>query len=525
MKATRPMPQATLDHEPDPCIRLRGIGKTFAGISVLRDVDLDIRSGEIHGLVGENGAGKSTLGKIIGGYYQASAGTIEVFGRQVQNWTPKDALDSGVAIMHQELQLVPELTVAENVFLGQEEERFGLLARTETDRLAPIIAATGFDIDARAKIAELPIADRQKIEVMRALARNAQVIVMDEPTSSLAADETEKLHATMRNLRDAGGTVVYVSHFLDNILSVCDRVTVLRDGDLVRTGGCAGESRESLVSAMLGGGLTEIAFPAKAAPTSPRPALEVESLASVNGVRDASFHVGCGEIVGLVGLVGSGRSEIARAVVGADRATAGKVMVHGEPFTNRTLNTATRRGIVMAPEDRRKQGLVLTLPVRANMTLPHLDTFRFAGIVNSRSERARTREAIAHFRVRPTDVDGNVHNYSGGNQQKVLLGKWLLRDPDIVILDEPSRGVDVGARQRIHEAIAEIAAKGAAVLLISSEVEEVLGLAHRAYLVSEGKIHEEIDPDDMSEGEVLRALFNLQNSAEDEAAARAVDAH
>ena len=517
---TDAMPDSTLDQGRDPCIRLRGIGKSFGGVSVLRDVDLDIHAGEIHGLVGENGAGKSTLGKIIGGYYQASAGTIEVFGAQVQNWTPKDALDAGVAIMHQELQLVPELTVAENVFLGMEEERYGILSRTEADRVVPIMAATGFEINAKAKIADLSIADRQKIEVMRALARDARVIVMDEPTSSLAADETEKLHVTMRNLRDAGGTVVYVSHFLDNILGVCDRVTVLRDGDHVRTGDCADETRETLVSAMLGGGLTEIAFPAKTIPEDPPPALEVKSLASPYGVRDASFRIGRGEIVGLVGLVGSGRSEIARAIVGADRATAGEVLVHGKPFHNRTLDASTRRGIVMAPEDRRKQGLVMTLPVRANMTLPHLDAFRFGGIVKSGSERARTREVIEHFRVRPSDVDGEVHNYSGGNQQKVLLGKWLLRDPDIVILDEPSRGVDVGARQRIHEAIAEIAVKGAAVLLISSEVEEVLGLAHRAYLVSDGQIHDEIDPDGMSAGEVLRALFDLQNSAGNEAAAR-----
>ena len=252
-------------------------------------------------------------------------------------------------------------------------------------------------------------------------------------------------------------------------------------------------------------------------------ALEVRGLSAPKGVSEVSFHVGSGEIVGLIGLVGSGRTETARAVIGADPATSGEVLLHGEPYRNRSPSESARRGLVMTPEDRRKQGLVMTLPVRANLTLPHLAAFAgFGGTIRTLRERRSSRRAIDHYAVRPANTEGDILNYSGGNQQKVLLAKWLLRDPDVVILDEPSRGVDVGARRRIHEAVAEIAERGAAVLLISSEIEEVLGLAHRAYLISGGRIHDEIDPAGMSEGEVLRALFRLQENGAHHAAPKGV---
>ena len=497
-------------------VRLKGIGKSFGGISVLSGIDLDIEQGEIHGLVGENGAGKSTLGKIIGGYYSASEGALEVFGSRISAWSPKEALDRGIAIMHQELQLVPELTVAQNVFLGIEKQKWGVLSNTEVERMPRIVKATGFELDPSAKVASLSIADRQKIEIMRALARDAKVIVMDEPTSSLSAEETDRLHATMLKLRDSGGTVVYVSHFLDNILEVCERITILRDGRLVRTAEGRSETKSSLVSAMLGGGRTETPFPSRSkAPDGPS-VLEVEGLSAPNGTRNASFKVNRGEIVGFIGLVGSGRTEIVRAVVGADQAGGGSVRVNGIRYDSRSPSKSTRMGLVMAPEDRRRQGLVMTMPVRANFTLPHLRSFADRlGRVRRKSEVAKAQEAIEHFQIKPSDMEGNVFNFSGGNQQKVLLAKWLLKDPQIVILDEPSRGVDVGARQRIHEAIAEIAAKGAGVLLISSEIDEVLGLSHRAYLVSDGCIAGEIDPEGRTEGETLELLFNLQGSADD----------
>ncbi len=501
-----------------PCIGLRGVGKSFGGVPVLADIDLDIGAGEIHGLVGENGAGKSTLGKIIGGYYSASTGTIDVFGEPARVWTPPLALERGVAMMHQELQLVPALSVAQNVFLGIEEKRFGVLAQTENARLAEVMAASGFSLDPAAITADLSIADQQKIEIMRALARDARVIVMDEPTSSLTADEAQRLHETMLRLKATGATIIYVSHFLDDILEVCDRVTVLRDGLLVRTADAADETKGSLVSAMLGGGRTEIPFPPKVPcpEASGKPLLSVENLSAPAGISGVSLTVNAGEIVGLIGLVGSGRTEIARAIFGADPASGGHVALRGEAYADRTPADSAERGMVMVPEDRRKQGLVMTLPVRANMTLPHLDHFTLSGgVIQTTLEKSRVRSLIDYFRVTPPNVDGDIPNYSGGNQQKVLLGKWLLRDPGIVILDEPSRGVDVGARQRIHEAIAELAAKGTAVLLISSEIEEVLGLAHRAYLVHEGSLVGEVDPDTSSTEDVLWALFHQNETPSD----------
>ncbi len=476
----------------------------------MRDIALDIRQGEIHGLIGENGAGKSTLGKVIGGYYPATTGSLTVFGNRPSTWDPPTALANGVAIMHQELQLVPAMTVAENVFLGLEHDRWGVLLRDEARRLDDLMENSGFALDPDAVVADLSIADQQKIEILRALARDARVIVMDEPTSSLSKDEVGQLHEAMRALRREGRTVIYVSHYLEDILVVTDRVTVLRDGLHVKTGPTRRESRGSLVSAMLGRGKTETPFPEKCPPVASVPVLQVSRLSNRSGVNDATLEVGAGEIVGLIGLVGSGRSEIVRAIIGADPSEDGDVLVRGTLYVDRTLARSARMGLVMVPEDRRRQGLVMTMGVRANITLPHLRRYARAGVVRSAAEISRVRDLIYYFQVRPADPDGDVARYSGGNQQKVLFGKWLAENPGIVILDEPSRGVDVGARERIHHAIAELAAGGTAVLLISSEIGEVLGLAHRAYLVDHGRTVEEIDPGEHNEATVLSSLFQHQ---------------
>ncbi len=495
----------------EPAFRTHGIGVSFSGVSVLRDISVEILPGEIHGLIGENGAGKSTLGKVIGGYYRSDAGTLEVFGEPVASWDPPTALASGVAIMHQELQLVPALTVAENVFLGLEDHNWGVLRHTEAKRLEVLMTESGFQLDPNAIVSRLPIADQQKIEILRALARQARIIVMDEPTSSLTRDEVSQLHSAMQRLRDEGRSIIYVSHFLDDILTVSDRITVLRDGEHVMTSPAAEETRSSLVSAMLGGGKGETHFPLRMRPSDPEPVLEVRELTSPNGVKEASLHVGRGEIVGLTGLVGSGRSEIARAIVGADPATGGEVRLRGQIYSDRSVRRSADLGMVMSPEDRRRQGLVMTMTACANMTLPHLSRFAGIGIMKRARERERARGLIAHFQVRPSDPDGDVSTFSGGNQQKILIGKWLMENPEIVILDEPSRGVDVGARERIHQAIAELAAAGTGVLLISSEIEEVRGLAHRAYLADGGRIVAEVDPDTSSDADFLALLFRHQS--------------
>jgi ribose transport system ATP-binding protein len=492
---------------PPMALRLENITKRFGPISVLEDVSVDFRPGEIHALIGENGAGKSTLGKIAGGFYSRSAGRIEVGGQAMEQWTPAIALQHGVAIMHQELQVVPSMSVAQNVFLGLERTQAGLLMGDEVARVRALMARCGFDLDPKAKARDLGLADQQKIEIMRALARQAKVLVMDEPTSSLTEDEADKLHVIMRQLRDAGATIIYVSHFIDHLLAHSDRVTILRDGRLVRTGPMASESKSSLIAAMLGHTSSAIAYPALPPVTSDAVALRVEGLSAPTGLRNVSFSIRKGEVVGLVGLVGSGRTEIARALYGADP-SSGRVVLNDKPFDKRSPRASIARKLVMVPEDRRGQGLFLGRDLTFNVTLPYLRQY-LAGLFLSGGRQSKATDGvIGQFRVSPANARAVIGNLSGGNQQKVLLGRWLADDPDVVLLDDPSRGVDVGARQQIHDLIAGLARSGKAVLLISSEIEEVLGMSHRAYLVRNGAIAGEIDPRKESVGSVLHALFS-----------------
>ncbi len=502
-------------------LSLSHVSKSFYGSEVLHDVTVGFRPGEIHALVGENGAGKSTVGKIAGGFYDATKGEILYEGRPVGAWNPVRALEAGVTVMHQELQVVSALTVAQNVFLGIENMRLGLLRNDEADRIAEIQSICGFDLDPNARAGSLSIADQQKIEIMRALARNAQVIVLDEPTSSLTYDEIERLHATMKRLRGDGRTLIYVTHFLDHVLEVSDRVTVLREGSLIRTSDASGETKASLIGAMLGGGEQEIVYPelppAPAAEVAPL--LDVRGLKTATGVVSADLTIRPGEIVGLLGLVGSGRSEIARAIFGADQALSGEVRLNGRDYADRSPEASVRRGIAFVPEDRRGQGLVLSSPTRANITMASLPAFLKGGVIRRRKELENVRSRIAEFSITPSDIDGDIRNYSGGNQQKVLLAKWVTIEPSLVILDEPSRGVDIGARRRIHDFVVEQAARGEGVLLISSELEEVLGLAHRAYLVHEGRTLREVVPAETSMEEVLRTLFQVDAQADGPSAA------
>lgn len=489
-------------------LSLRGVGVRFGDVDVLSGVDLDIHPGEIHGLIGENGAGKSTLGKVIGGYYSATSGTIAVDGRIQERWDTPTALENGVAIMHQELQLVPALSVAQNVYLGLEENRFGVLRRSERARLQALMEDSGLHLEPDAPAASLTIAEQQKVEVLRALAREARVIVMDEPTASLSKAEVDQLHRIMRALKAEGRSVVYVTHFLNDILDVTDRVTVLRNGELVHTRETDAETKQTLVSAMLGGVKSETLYPPKSRDFCDV-LLAVRDLKSPNGADVGRLDIRAGEIVGFAGLVGAGRTEIARAIIGADPST-GTVEVAGRALTDRSIRAATEAGLVLVPEDRRGQGLVMTLPVRANISLPHLTRLSGGGVIDRSRERNLAQSLIDQFSVRPAIIDGDVSNYSGGNQQKVLIGRWLAGNPKVLILDEPSRGVDVGAREAIHAEIARLAQEGVAILVISSEIDEVLGLATRVLLVDRGRLVDEIDPDEVGEAEVLAALFTHQ---------------
>ncbi|GGE12018.1 ABC transporter [Aureimonas endophytica] len=493
-------------------VSLRGVEKSFGGTRILSGIDIDIAAGEVHAFVGENGAGKSSLGKIIGGYYSADAGEVTVFGRAVARFSPREALQAGIAMIHQELQLVPHLTVAENVFLGQESNRGGLLVPGDLQRFAAIEATCGFHLDPRARVADLRIAERQKVEIMRAVARDARVIIMDEPTSSLTEDEAERLHQLIARLKGGGVTVIYVSHFLDHILANCDRVTVMRDGRVVRTSPVAGETKQSLVDSMLGRAAT-IGWPALPPMPAPgvAPVAEWRGVATATGLRDVSLVLRPGEIVGLIGLVGSGRTEIARAMFGADAITAGTYLIDGVETRGLGVPQAVRAGIALVPEDRRRQGLVLTQTTRPNVSLATLGAVSRFGLLQPGREKARVRAMIEHFGIVPAKVDGAVALYSGGNQQKVLLSKWAAARPRVLILDEPSRGVDIGARRRIHEFIVEMAAAGTGVVLISSELEEVINLSHRGYLMSDGRIFAEADCRSLTVEAALHRIFQEQN--------------
>ncbi|MBN9364936.1 MULTISPECIES: sugar ABC transporter ATP-binding protein [unclassified Devosia] len=499
---------------PTIAVRVRGVAKSFGGTRILENIDVEIAAGTVHALVGENGAGKSSLGKIIGGYYTPDEGEVEILGTRVARFSPRDALALGVAMIHQELQLAPELNVVQNVFLGRESQRAGILVGGDAARFAALEEACDFGIDPLAKVASLRIAERQKVEIMRAIAREAQVIIMDEPTSSLTEDEADRLHEVIRRLKGQGKTVIYVSHFLDHILANCDNVTIMRDGKVVRTSPMAGETKQSLVDAMLGQA-AEILWPAlPAAPAeTQRPVAELRGVSTGTGLSGISLVIRPGEIVGLVGLVGSGRTEVARAMFGADRITGGEYLIEGAPVRGRfSVHDAIGAGVALVPEDRRKQGLVLTQPTRFNISLGTLGRISRFGILNRGAEVRQTRDMIGHFGIVPGAVDGRVARYSGGNQQKVLLSKWAVARPKLLILDEPSRGVDIGARRRIHDFIVEMARQGVGVLLISSELEEVINLSHRCYLLSEGRIFAEEPAAALTVEAALTRVFLEQNS-------------
>jgi ABC-type sugar transport system ATPase subunit len=496
---------------------LRAVSKRFGGVQALADVDLTIARGSIHGLVGENGAGKSTLGKIIAGVHRPDRGELWIDGRRVDYRSPRHALGDGVTMIAQEPTLVPHRSVLENVFLGIERGRLGLVrGRALRRRYARLVDEVELELPPNVLARNLRVADRQKAEILRAVARRARLIVMDEPTSALTADEAERLFEVVRRLRDRGTTIVYVSHFLDEVLALVEAVTVLRDGRLVRNAAAAEETADRLVSAMLGRSL-ELAFPDKSHPPPDAPVVfRVRHLSRSGAISNVSFEVRAGEIVGLAGLIGSGRSEVARAIVGADRRDGGELEIGGRLAKIRTPRDGVRAGVVMLPEDRKTQGLLMLRSIVDNITLPHLRTVSRAGVLAPRRERHGSVELMRRVDVRAKGPGARVSTLSGGNQQKVLFAKWLFRPPRVFIADEPTRGVDVGAKRAIWELIHDLAADGKAVLLISSEHEEVLGLAHRVLVMRGGRIVAELDRETMSEEALLRAAFATETLQEEE---------
>ncbi len=491
-------------------VELRDISKSFGGTRALEGVSLAIGRGRIHALVGENGAGKSTLGKIIAGAHTADSGQLLLDGEPVRFHSPRDAISRGVILIAQELAVVPSLTVEQNVFLGVEPRQAGFQARRELRRKYRELAATvGFALDGAANAGSLRTADQQKVEILRALSRNARLIVMDEPTAALSRPDVEALHVVIRQLASQGTTVVLVSHFLSEVLELADEVTILRDGRLVHTVPTAGQTEESLMAAMLGRSL-DATFPAKQPPVADaRTVLSVREL-TAPGVNGVSFELRAGEILGLAGLVGAGRSEVARAIYRANRVHSGEVSVlrgGNNVAVTGTPRSAMRSGVLMIPESRKEQGLLLGRPVRENVSISALAQVSRAGIMQAGPERRRVRDVLARVDARGGGQSLPAAALSGGNQQKLLFARSLLRDPAVLIADEPTRGVDVGAKRAIYELLASFTAGGMGVLLISSDVEEILGLAHRVLVMRGGRITAELTGDGITEAAILGAAF------------------
>jgi ABC-type sugar transport system ATPase subunit len=488
-------------------VAVRSIHKRYAGARALDDVSVTIERGEIHALVGENGAGKSTLGKIIAGVVAPDEGVILVEGQEVRYRSPREAIRAGIALIDQELATVRPMSVLDNVFLGAERLNAGLLDRgAQVERFEELAAQMGFSGDHKAIAGTLRTADQQKIEIMRALVRGARLVIMDEPTAALSKVEADRLLQIARDLREEGATIIFVSHFLEDVLALADTVTVLKDGRHVKTCPGAGETVDSLVTAMLGRSLDYV-FPEPAPPEPQAPVvLTVRELSRPPAFCDVSFDVRAGEIVGLAGLVGSGRTEIARGIFGADPAH-GTVTIDGRPLRLGSPRQAIRRGIALLPESRKDQGLAMHRSVAENVSMVHLDQVCRAGILRGRRERSVVNDMLGRVQAKVATPSMPVSGLSGGNQQKVALAKWLVCPPKLLIADEPTRGVDVGAKQTIYELIKRLAEEGMAVLLISSEIEEILGLAHRVLVVRTGRVVAEFEGDAAEEEAIMRAAF------------------
>jgi rhamnose transport system ATP-binding protein len=512
---TVPQPAAKGTH-----VELVDISKSFGGVRALDQIRLAIGKGSIHALVGENGAGKSTLGKILAGVIAPDRGQLLIDGEPVTFHSPREAITRGIVLIAQELSIAPALSVAENVFLGTEPRRAGFVARRALRRRYDELAATaGFELSGDLPGRTLRTADQQKVEILRALCRDARLIVMDEPTAALGRPDAERLHQVIRRLAAGGTTVVLVSHFLREVAELADQVTILRDGRLVRTAPAAEETEETMLSSMLGRSLGTTFPPRHPVPPDAPVVLQARGL-SAPGVHDVSLDVRAGEIVGLAGLVGSGRTELARALCRAQRITAGTVTMAAEPMTSRRRpparltargpSAALRAGVAMIPESRKEQGLLLGRPITENVSLASLDQLSALGLVRRRAERHAVTSALGRVGVRLAAGAAQaapVSTLSGGNQQKALFARILLRGPRMLVADEPTRGVDVGAKRAIYELLNSLATEGLGVLLISSDAEEILGLAHRVLVMRAGRIAAEFSGEAMTEAAILGAAF------------------
>ncbi|MDO9415270.1 sugar ABC transporter ATP-binding protein [Pararhizobium sp.] len=497
----------------DVILRAKRISKSFNGVQVLFSIDFDLRAGEIHALMGENGAGKSTLVKILSGFEQPTSGEIELDGKPVKLPPNGSAEALGIVIIHQEFNLAEHLTVSESLFLGREVTRFGVLdrkhMRAETRRVLDLL---GSHVDETAMISSLSIADKQMVEIAKAISRDARVVFMDEPTAVLSREETNFLFKQVRKLRDKGTSFVFVSHKLDEVMELTDRVTVLRDGQWIKTSPTSILDGEAIAQLMVGRELSSL-YPAKSEPD-----VDAEVVLSVKGlstgyVKDASFEVRKGEILGFSGLIGSGRTELMEAVAGLRGHAGGQVSIGTEVLPSGDVHAANRNGLAYMTKDRKSKGLLLNSRMTANLTLQSLDKHGHFGYLSKSSEATALERARRRFDIRVRDGNVVAGRMSGGNQQKLLLAKVMETEPQIIIIDEPTRGIDVGTKQQIYHFISALARDGRSIIVVSSEMPEIIGLCTRVAVMREGQIVGVLEGDEISEQEIMRYSAGLKKKA------------
>jgi len=475
----------------DLLIRMEGIEKSFPGVHALGDCRFELLSGEVHALVGENGAGKSTLMKILSGVYQKDSGSIFMREKPVEIHNTKHAQSLGISIIHQELNLMKHLTAAQNIYIGREHKeglRFLVDDKTINEKTKVLFDMIKLDLDPRVKIADLTVAKQQMVEIAKALSHNMDVLIMDEPTSALSDAEIEDLFTVIRDLRAKGKGIVYISHRMDELKQICDRVTVMRDGHYIDTSLMPDITVEKIISQMVGREMYETAHP-HGDTTQNEVVLSVKGLNQGRRVRDVSFDLHRGEILGFAGLMGAGRTETARAIFGADPIDSGEIFVKGKKVEIRHPQHAVDNGIGYLSEDRKAFGLALNLSVETNTVMASLDKFLgWLGVVDAKKTRNIAKEYVNRLKTKTPSVDQITRNLSGGNQQKVVVGKWLVRDSDILIFDEPTRGIDVGAKSEIYKLLNELADQGKSIIMISSELPEILRMSHRVVVMCEGRV-------------------------------------
>ncbi|NLM19304.1 MAG: sugar ABC transporter ATP-binding protein [Clostridiaceae bacterium] len=468
-------------------LELKNISKSFPGVQALNNVSIKFENGKVHAIVGENGAGKSTLIKILSGVYQKDNGVILINGKEIDIQNPRKATELGISTIYQELNLLPNLSIAENIFVGREK-RNGVFYDKKTTEIEArkLLLEVGMTIDVGTLVKNLSIAQRQLLEVAKALSIDSQIIIMDEPTSSLAADEIEILLKIVKELRHKGKAIIYISHKLDEIYEVSDKITVLRDGESIGTVETNNCSEENLIQMMVGRPLVDL-YPKLEVDIGDE-ILRVDNVTSGNLVKNVSFTLRKGEILGVAGLVGSGRSELMSAVFGIDPIDHGSVIIDGIELKSNYPKDSIDKGIGFVPEDRKMQGLILKMSIRENITISCLEDISSRGFISSKAENAISHDFSDKLQIKSTGIEQKVENLSGGNQQKVVIAKWLATRPKILILDEPTRGIDVGAKKEIYTLIGELVKIGVGIILVSSELPEVLGMSDRIMVMHEGLV-------------------------------------